>query len=147
MNNALNISSSPHARDKWTTAFIMRAVLVALLPATVVGVINYGLHALLVVLLSVVTAVLCEFVFDKLCHKPDTWKDGSAAVTGLLLALCLSPRVPLALPVLGSMFAILVVKCCFGGLGKNFINPALAARCFLLISSAARCPPSRWWTA
>ena len=134
MNNALNISSSPHARDKWTTAFIMRAVLVALLPATVVGVINYGLHALLVVLLSVVTAVLCEFVFDKLCHKPDTWKDGSAAVTGLLLALCLSPRVPLALPVLGSMFAILVVKCCFGGLGKNFINPALAARCFLLIS-------------
>ncbi len=134
MNNMLNISSSPHTRDKWSTNFIMRAVLVALLPATVVGVINYGLHALLVVLLSVASAVLSEFAFDKLCHKPDTWKDGSAAVTGLLLALCLSPRVPLPLPVLGSMFAILVAKCCFGGLGKNFINPALAGRCFLLIS-------------
>ena len=134
MNTALNISSSPHARDKWTTAFIMRAVLLALMPATIVGVINYGFHALLVVLVSVATAVLCEFLFDRLCHKPDTWKDGSAAVTGLLLALCLSPRVPLTMPLLGSMFAILVVKCCFGGLGKNFINPALAARCFLLIS-------------
>jgi len=134
MNNMLNISSSPHARDKRTTAYIMRAVLLALLPATIVGVINYGLHALLVVVLSVVTAVLCEFLFDKLCHKPDTWKDGSAAVTGLLLALSLSPSVPLALPVLGSMFAILIAKCCFGGLGKNFINPALAGRCFLLIS-------------
>ena len=134
MNTALNISSSPHARDKWTTAFIMRAVLLALLPATIVGVLNHGFHALLIILVSVVTAVLCEFLFDKLCHKPDTWKDGSAAVTGLLLALCLSPRVPLHLPVLGSMFAILVAKCCFGGLGKNFINPALAGRCFLLIS-------------
>ena len=134
MNNMLNISSSPHARDKWSTAFIMRVVLLALMPATLVGVIHYGLHALLVVLVSVATAVLCEFLFDKLCHKPDTWKDGSAAVTGLLLALCLSPSVPLHLPVLGSMFAILVAKCCFGGLGKNFINPALAGRCFLLIS-------------
>ena len=134
MNNMLNISSSPHARDKWSTAFIMRMVLLALMPATLVGVIHYGLHALLVVLVSVATAVLCEFLFDKLCHKPDTWKDGSAAVTGLLLALCLSPSVPLHLPVLGSMFAILVAKCCFGGLGKNFINPALAGRCFLLLS-------------
>ena len=134
MNTALNISSSPHTRDKRTTAFVMRIVLLALLPTTLVGVFNYGLHALLVILISVFTAVLCEFLFDKLCHKPDTWKDGSAAVTGLLLALCLSPRVPLHLPVLGSMFAILIAKCCFGGLGKNFINPALAARCFLLIS-------------
>ena len=134
MNTSLNISSSPHARDRWTTAFIMRVVLATLLPATLVGVINYGIHALLVVLISVATAVLCELVFDKLCHKPDTWKDGSAAVTGLLLALSLSPSVPLHLPVLGSMFAILIVKCCFGGLGKNFLNPALAGRCFLLIS-------------
>ena len=134
MNNALNISSSPHVRDRRTTAYMMRVVLLALLPATVVGVCNYGLHALLVVLVSVATAVLSEFAFDKLCHKPDTWKDGSAAVTGLLLALCLSPRVPLTMPILGSMFAILIAKCCFGGLGKNFINPALAGRCFLLIS-------------
>ena len=134
MNTMLNLSSSPHVRDRWTTAYIMRVVLLALLPATLVGVIHFGVHALLVVLLSVFTAVLCELVFDKLCHKPDTWKDGSAAVTGLLLALSLSPSVPLHLPVLGSMFAILVCKCCFGGLGKNFINPALAGRCFLLIS-------------
>ena len=134
MNTMLNLSSSPHVRDRWTTAYIMRLVLLALLPCTLVGVIHFGVHALLVVLLSVFTAVLCELVFDKLCHKPDTWKDGSAAVTGLLLALSLSPSVPLHLPVLGSMFAILICKCCFGGLGKNFINPALAARCFLLIS-------------
>ena len=85
MNTMLNLSSSPHVRDRWTTAYIMRVVLLALLPATLVGVIHFGVHALLVVLLSVFTAVLCELVFDKLCHKPDTWKDGSAAVTGLLL--------------------------------------------------------------
>ena len=130
----LNISSSPHARDRWTTSFIMRIVLLTLLPTTLVGVCVYGWHALLVVLLSVVSAVGTEFVFDKICHKKDTWKDGSAAVTGLLLALSLSPYVPLHLPVIGSIFAIFVVKCCFGGLGKNFINPALAGRCFLMIS-------------
>ena len=77
MNTMLNLSSSPHVRDRWTTAYIMRVVLLALLPATLVGVIHFGIHALLVVLLSVFTAVLCELVFDKLCHKPDTWKDGS----------------------------------------------------------------------
>ena len=134
MNTALNISSSPHARDKWTTAFIMRIVLLALLPTTIVGVAVNGLHALLIVLIGVAAAVGTEFAFDKACHKPDTWKDGSAAVTGLLLALSLSPSSPLLAPALGSVFAILVVKCCFGGLGKNFINPALAGRCFLLIS-------------
>ena len=134
MNTMLNISSSPHARDRWSTAFIMRVVTLSLLPATLVGVFVYGWHALWVVLLSVISAVASEFAFDKLCHKPDTWKDGSAVVTGLMLALSLSPSVPLYGPILGSMFAILVVKCCFGGLGKNFVNPALAARCFLLIS-------------
>ena len=134
MNTALNLSSGPHIRDKWTTPYIMHIVSLSLLPATIVGVCVNGFHALLVVLLSVLTAVLSEFAFDKLCHKPDTWKDGSAIVTGLMLALCLSPDSPLYLPIIGAMFAILVVKCCFGGLGKNFLNPALAARCFLLIS-------------
>ena len=134
MNTVLNLSSGPHIRDKWTTAFIMKVVTVSLLPATLIGVCVNGIHALLVVLLSVATAVLSEFAFDKLCHKKDTWKDFSAVVTGLMLALCLSPDAPLHLPVIGAMFAILVVKCCFGGLGKNFLNPALAARCFLLIS-------------
>jgi len=134
MNNALNLSSGPHIRDKWTTPYIMHVVSLSLLPATIVGVCVNGFHALLVVLLSVLTSVASEFAFDKLCHKPDTWKDGSAIVTGLMLALCLSPDSPLHLPVIGAMFAILVVKCCFGGIGKNFLNPALAARCFLLIS-------------
>ena len=134
MNTALNLSSSPHARDKWTTAFIMRMVLLSLLPATVVGVVVNGLNALMVVAVSMASAVACEYAFDKLCHKPDTYLDGSALVTGLMLALTLSPDVPVYIPVLGSMFAILVVKCCFGGLGKNFVNPALAARCFLLLS-------------
>ncbi len=134
MSTLLNVSSGPHVRDKWTTQYIMTAVVLSLLPATVIGVIHDGVHALLIVLSSIIAAVLTELVFDKIAHKPDTWKDGSAVVTGLMLALSLSPSVPLYIPIIGSIFAILVVKCCFGGLGKNFINPALAARCFLLIS-------------
>ena len=134
MNTVLNISSSPHARDKWTTAFIMKCVLFALMPVTLVGIFTYGWNALLVVVLAVASAVLTEFIFDKLTHKPDTWKDYSAAVTGLMLALTLSPLVPWYIPVLGSVFAIFVAKCCFGGLGRNFINPALAGRCFLMVS-------------
>ena len=136
MNGTLNLSVSPHARDKWTTPYIMRMVLLSLLPATCVGIITFGWHAFAIVALAVVSAVASEWVFNKVCHKPDTVWDGSAAVTGLLLALSLGPRTPLYLPVLGSVFAIVVVKGCFGGLGKNFINPALAARCFLLISFA-----------
>ena len=134
MNTRFNLSAGPHVRDRWTTAHIMRLVLLAMLPATVVGCVVFGVHALLIVLSSVTSAVLTELLFDKLTGRPDTWKDGSAAVTGLMLALTLSGTVPLYIPILGSIFAILVVKCAFGGLGKNFINPALAARCFLLIS-------------
>ena len=130
----LNLSSGPHVRDKWTTRFIMYTVALALLPAAAVGVYVYGLKALWVILASVISAVGTEFIFDKLLRKPDTWKDGSAIVTGLMLALTLSADTPLYAPILGSIFAILVVKCAFGGLGKNFVNPALAARCFLLIS-------------
>ena len=134
MNYTLNLSTAPHTRDKWTTAFIMRVVTLALLPAAVVGIALNGLHALFVVLCAVGAAVVTELFFDTLTLRPDTWKDGSAVVTGLMLALTLSPSVPLFIPILGSIFAILIVKCCFGGLGKNFVNPALAARCFLLIS-------------
>ena len=136
MNGMMNISSSPHARDRWTTPYIMRVVLMSLMPATIVGIIVYGWQAAAIVALAVASAVLTEWVFNLICHKPNTIWDGSAAVTGLLLALSLGPRTPLYLPVLGSVFAIAVVKGCFGGLGKNFINPALAARCFLLISFA-----------
>ena len=134
MNTALNISPAPHTRDRWTTRFIMGVVALALLPTAVIGVIVNGLHALCIILASVLTAVATEFAFDKICHRPNTFLDGSAVVTGLMLALTLSPSVPLYIPILGSVFAILVVKCFFGGLGKNFVNPALAARCFLLIS-------------
>ncbi len=134
MNAALNISAVPHVRDRWTTRFIMSAVTVALLPAAAVGCLVYGLRALLIILCAVASAVATEYVFDRVCRRGDTWRDGSAVVTGLTLALTLSPDVPLFLPILGSVFAILVVKCCFGGIGKNFVNPALAARCFLLIS-------------
>ena len=135
MNNmTLNISTGPHIRDKWTTAFIMRVVVLSLLPATVIGCIVNGWHSVIVVIASVAAAVLTEFVFDLICKKPATWKDCSAVVTGLLLALSLPGSIPIYVVVIGSIFAILVVKCFFGGLGKNFINPALAARCFVLLS-------------
>ncbi len=130
----LNISSSPHIRSRLTTGQVMLDVVLALMPVTIFGVIRYGLHAFLVILLGVLTAVLTEYIFDIITKRKNTIKDGSAVVTGLLLALSLPPEAPLYLPILGSVFAILVVKCFFGGLGKNFLNPALTARCFLLIS-------------
>ena len=134
MSNTLNISSGPHVRNKWTTRLIMHVVLLAMLPAAAVGIYVNGLKALLVILASMITAVGTEFLFDKVTGRPDTWKDGSALVTGMMLALTLSADTPLYAPIIGAIFAILVVKCAFGGLGKNFVNPALAARCFLLIS-------------
>ena len=137
MNGVLNLSSSPHTRDRWTTPYIMRMVVLSLLPATVVGIVVHGWQAFGIIALAIVAAVASEWVFNKICRKPDTIWDGSAVVTGLLLALSLGPKTPLYIPVIGSVFAIVVCKCCFGGLGKNFINPALAARCFLMISFAS----------
>ncbi|MBR1758806.1 MAG: RnfABCDGE type electron transport complex subunit D [Lachnospiraceae bacterium] len=134
MEHKLNISVSPHARDKMSTSAIMACVFFALIPSAIVGVWHGGLHTLYVLLAAVITAVLSEFIFDYITKKPNTVKDNSAAVTGLILGLSLSGSVPLYIPILGSIFAIIVVKCFFGGLGKNFINPALAARCFLMIS-------------
>ena len=134
MSQTLNLSSGPHIRDRWTTPFIMMVVLLSLVPAAAVGVAVHGLHALWVILASIASAVLFEALFCLLTKRPLSVWDGSAAVTGMLLALSLSPSTPILLPVIGSAFAVVVVKCCFGGLGKNFINPALAARCFLLIS-------------
>ncbi len=134
MNKALGISTSPHVRGKLGTGEVMYDVILALMPVTVVGIYNNGLHAFLIVAVSILTAMLTEFIFDFIAHKPNTLKDGSAVVTGLLLALCLPASVPLYVPYAGSLFAILVVKCLFGGLGHNFMNPALAGRCFLLIS-------------
>lgn len=128
------MSSSPHVRSSESTARIMRDVMIALLPATAFGIYIFGLNALMVVLVSVVFAILTEAVIQKLMHKKVTVSDGSAAVTGLLLALNLPPSVPFWIPMLGSAFAVAIVKQAFGGLGHNFINPALAARAFLLAS-------------
>ena len=133
-NVKLNLSSGPHVRQMWSTRFVMLMVLLSLLPVTAVGVWVGGWHALWVIVAAVLTAVFTEFAFDKLTNRPDTWTDCSAAVTGLLLALTLPSGVPLFIPIVGSVFAVGLVKCAFGGLGKNFINPALAARCFLSIS-------------
>lgn len=139
MNQKLNLSAGPHIRDRWTTPFIMMIVLIALVPAAAIGVVVHwvkfhSLNALWIILASIGSAVLTELLFCLATRRRITIWDGSAAVTGMLLALCLSPETPIVLPIVGSVFAILVVKCLFGGLGKNFINPALAARCFLLLS-------------
>ena len=134
MESMLKVSSNPHVRSKATTARIMQCVAIALLPATIFGVINFGLHALFLVLITVATTVMTEYIYEKLMKKKTTISDFSAVVTGLLLALNLPPRAPWWVGVIGGVFAILVVKMLFGGLGQNFMNPALGARCFLLIS-------------
>lgn len=138
MNENYNISSSPHIRSKVTTGSIMLYVIIALLPATIFGVYTFGVPALLVVLITTASAVVTEYLYQKLMKKKVTIGDFSAALTGLLLALNLPAESPWWMCVLGSVFAILIVKQVFGGLGQNFMNPALGARCFLLISFTGR---------
>ncbi|MBQ9135506.1 MAG: RnfABCDGE type electron transport complex subunit D [Lachnospiraceae bacterium] len=133
MGGLLKVSSNPHVRSKVNTVGIMFAVVLALLPAAGFGIYNFGPRALWVILVTVVSTVLTEFLFG-LYKKKQTIGDLSAVVTGLLLAMNLPVSIPLWMAALGGVFAILVVKCLFGGLGQNFMNPALAARCFLLIS-------------
>ena len=130
----LTVSPSPHARRAITTSGVMLDVLIALIPATVWGIYMFGLRAALVVLTCVVSSVLFELISQILLHRTVTISDCSAAVTGLLLGLNLSPAVPLYVPVVGSAFAIIVVKQLFGGIGKNVMNPALAARVFLMLA-------------
>ena len=139
MSEQLKVSSSPHIRSKETTGNIMLWVIIALLPATFFGIYNFrDTHAWLLVIVTTAAAVLTEYIYEKLMHKKITIGDFSAAVTGLLLGLNLPSTVPLWLPVIGTVFAILFVKQLFGGLGQNFMNPALAGRCFLLLSFAGR---------
>ena len=139
MNENYNVSSSPQIRDRITSSNIMLMVVIALLPATFFGIWNFRKEgAWLLVIVTVAAAVLAEYIWEKLMHKPVTIGDFSAVVTGLLLALNLPPTLPLWMGALGSVFAIIVVKQLFGGLGQNFMNPALAARCFLLICFAGR---------
>ena len=127
----LLITSSPHIRSNTNVRSIMRDVIIALLPAVAMGTYLFGLHALLVVLVSAAACVFFEWGYRKLMHKSCTICDGSAAVTGVLLGLCMPPSIPLWVPVIGAFFAIVVVKQLYGGIGKNFLNPALAGRCFL----------------
>lgn len=133
MSELFKVSSNPHIRSKVTTNGIMLAVIIALMPATGFGIFNFGPRALAVILVTIVSTVLTEYLFG-LYKKKTTVTDLSAVVTGLLLALNLPVTIPLWMAALGGVFAILVVKMLFGGLGQNFMNPALAARCFLLIS-------------
>ena len=134
MENKLHISVSPHIHSKNSTQRIMLDVLISLLPATIAGVVIFGLNALLVIAVCVAVCVLGEFVFNKITKKPLTISDLSAAVTGLLLALNLPANVPLWQAGVGSLFAIIIVKCIFGGIGRNVVNPAITGRVFMLVA-------------
>ena len=118
MSNLMKVSSNPHIRSKVTSGNIMLAVVIALLPAAGFGIYNFGLDALILILITVATTVLTEYLYEKLMHKKVTTGDFSAAVTGLLLALNLPPAAPWWIAVIGGVFAILVVKMLFGGLGQ-----------------------------
>ena len=119
MNGLLHVSSSPHARSKVTTDKVMFAVLLALAPAACVGIWNFGLRALLLIVISMAVCPLTEYLYEKGMKKPVTIADGSALVTGLLLAMNMPVQAPLWMPVIGGVFAILVVKQLFGGLART----------------------------
>lgn len=137
MSDLYHVSSSPHVRTQDTTGRMMLYVILALLPASGFGIYNFGVRALVLMLVTIASCVASEWIFNKIVHKKQTINDLSAVVTGLLLALNLPVTLPIWQAVLGGAFAIIIVKCIFGGLGQNFMNPALGARCFLLIAFAA----------
>lgn len=132
MNSTLTVSSSPHIRSNESVSRIMLDVVLALIPAAIAAVINFGWRVVLVIGVAVISAVITEALFQKFMKKPVTIKDFSAVVTGVLLAYNLPPAIPLWIVVVGSVIAIALVKQIFGGLGHNFMNPALAARAILL---------------
>lgn len=137
MSDLYHVSSSPHVRSKDTTSRVMLYVIIALLPTSLFGIYNFGWRALMLILVTIASCVASEWIYNKIIHKTNTISDLSAVVTGLLLALNLPASLPWWEAVIGGAFAIIVVKCLFGGLGQNFMNPALGARCFLLIAFAA----------
>jgi electron transport complex protein RnfD len=132
MEHKLNLSSSPHIRSNDKTSTIMRDVVFALIPATAWGLYVFGLNAVMVTAVAIITAIVTEILMCKLRNRPSTIKDWSAVVTGLLLAMNMPGNSPWWLAVIGSFFAIAIAKHAFGGLGHNFINPALAARAFIM---------------
>ena len=131
------VADAPHIHCGWSTQSVMLNVLIALLPVSIASVVIFGLKALLIIAVCVASCVLSEFVFNLVTKKPQTVSDLSAAVTGLLLALNLSTNVTVYQCFVGSLFAIIVVKCLFGGLGKNFANPAISGRVFMLLTFSA----------
>ncbi len=133
----LHVSAAPHINSGVSTHNIMLDVVIAMVPAAIAAVVLFGLQALLIILTCIASAVLAEAIFNLCVHKKQTVFDFSAVVTGLLLALNLSTNVPLWQCALGSVFAIVVVKGLFGGLGKNIVNPAIAARVFMLLTFGA----------
>ena len=134
MSEVFNVSTNPHVRSKVTTQSIMRDVLIALAPACIFGVYNFGFDALIRLIIGVVTCVATEAIYQYFMHLKVTVSDLSAAVTGLLIAMNIPSTLNVGYEIVGCIFAIIVVKQLFGGIGQNFINPALAARCFLLIA-------------
>lgn len=138
MSDLFHVSAAPHARSPVTTGSIMKDVVIALVPASVFGIYNFGVRALLVILVTIAACMATELIYCRLMKKPNSIGDFSAVVTGLLLALNFPVSIPLWIAVLGGIFAILLVKMLFGGLGQNFMNPALAARAFLLVSFPER---------
>jgi len=130
----LTMTASPHIKSPVTTQTIMLDVLLALLPATLWSIYIFGIRSLYIILSAVISSMLFEYLYRLIMHKNNTVSDLSAAVSGLLLALSLPSSVPLWLPVVGSFFAIVIVKQLYGGIGKNVVNPALAARVFLFIA-------------
>lgn len=131
---ALHLTSSPHIRKNITTSSIMLDVIISLLPATVAGTLIFGIRALLLVAVCVFSCVLAEFLFNKINKKEQTVGDLSAVVTGILLGLNIPASLPIWQAVIGSIFAIIIVKCLFGGIGCNIVNPAITARVFMLIA-------------
>ena len=138
----LHISSSPHIHGQKTTSRIMLDVIIALMPATIAGFIIFGLKALSVVMMCSAVCVISEIVFNKIVKKEDTTEDLSAVVTGLLLGLNLPADTPLWQAAVGSIFAIVLVKCMFGGIGCNLVNPAITARVFMLVAFSSLAKPS-----
>ena len=134
LNGRLTVSSSPHVRSEETVSSIMLDVVIALCPAMIAAAFYFGFRALIVTAVTILSCVAAEFAWQKMCKKPVTIKDWSAVVTGILLAFNLPTTVPLWIPIIGGFFAVIIVKQLFGGLGQNFMNPALAARAFLLAS-------------
>ncbi len=131
LNKKLVVSSSPHIRNATNTRSIMLDVIIAMLPALAVAIWVFGLQALALTVVSVVACIFFEWLYRKIMRKENSVGDLSAVITGMLIAFCMPANSPLWLPIPGALFAIVVVKQLYGGLGKNFVNPALAARAFL----------------